>query len=74
MLKRTVFIALILLSSAASAQQSGTPAERKACGPSVVRYCAKFVSGGDMSILSCLQENRAKISPACQKVLADHGV
>ena len=74
---RTFLVAtsMILSSSAAFAQQGGgTPAEKRACGPSVVRYCAKFVSGGDMSVLGCLQENRAKLRPACQKVLADHGV
>ena len=28
---------------------------------------------GDLVILSCLQQNRPKITPACDKVLKDHG-
>jgi len=65
-------IALIVIASPVFAQ-SGTPEEKRACSADVKRHCRKVISEGDMSILACLQQNRAKISKACQKVLVDHG-
>jgi hypothetical protein len=40
----------------------------------VQRFCSKVISGGDMAILGCLQQNRAKLTPACRQVLVNHGV
>ena len=59
----------------AMAQQgrSGTPEEQKACGPDVSRYCRTVMDQGDLVILSCLQQNRPKISKACNQVLVNHG-
>jgi hypothetical protein len=65
-------IALVLITSPVLAQ-SGTPEEQRACSPDVKRYCRQVISEGDFSILACLQQNRAKISRTCQKVLLDHG-
>jgi hypothetical protein len=65
-------IALIVIGSPVLAQ-SGTPEEQRACSPDVKRYCRKVISEGDLSILACLQQNRATISKACQKVLLNHG-
>jgi hypothetical protein len=31
------------------------------------------MNSGDQVVLSCLQQNRARISRGCQKVLIDHG-
>jgi hypothetical protein len=28
---------------------------------------------GDQIVLSCLKQNRGRLSKACEKVLADHG-
>ena len=74
MLLRTILASSIFLSSSAFAQQSGTPAEQRACHASVQRFCTKVVGGGDMAILGCLQQNRAKLTSACRQVLVDHGV
>lgn len=74
MLTRLIVAASLCVSTVAFAQQGGTPAERRACSANVMRYCAKYISGGDLSVLGCLQENRPKLKPACQKVLSDHGV
>jgi hypothetical protein len=68
--KALVSAALIVaLPALAMAQQQGggTDQERKACSPDVTRYCSKVADQGDLVVLSCLQQNRPKISPACNK-------
>jgi hypothetical protein len=71
------FLALALLSlsvsTAAVAQDRGTPEEQKACSRDVQRYCRPVIDQGDLIVLSCLQQNRPRISKACDKVLKDHG-
>ena len=60
----------------ASPGQQGTEKERDACHPDVTRFCqAQLQVNPDdvLGILGCLQTNRAKISHACQEVLASHG-
>jgi hypothetical protein len=64
----------IPLSSGAFAQQDrGTPEEQKACTRDVQRHCRAVIDQGDFTILACLQQNRAKISAACDQVLKTHG-
>jgi len=76
---RKILLALTLLpltvSGGALAQQQrgGTPQEQKACTRDVQRFCRPLIDQGDLIILSCLQQNRAKISPACDQVLKSHG-
>jgi hypothetical protein len=41
--------------------RGGTPEEQKACTADVQRYCRAVIDQGDFTILSCLQQNRAKI-------------
>ena len=73
------FPALILLSLSASTaaiaqqQRSGTPEEQAACSRDVQRYCRPVIDQGDFTILACLQQNRPKISKACDQVLKTHG-
>jgi hypothetical protein len=50
----------------------GTPEERAACAPDVQKYCETALPD-TMRVLSCLQSNRPKISPACNRVLVSHG-
>lgn len=64
---------MFFISGAANAQQSGTEQERRACAGSVQRYCRNVIPQGDFAVLGCLQQNRAKLTRACRKVLADHG-
>jgi hypothetical protein len=70
-------LALVLLSVSVStgavAQQRGTAEEQKACARDVQRHCRPVIDDGDLAVLSCLQQNRPKISTACDKVLKDHG-
>jgi hypothetical protein len=61
-------------STAAFAEErSGTPAEQKACARDVQRLCRPVIDQGDFVILACLQQNRPKISQACDQVLKTHG-
>ena len=75
---RKLFLALSLLSIAVSSdafaqQRSGTPDEQKACARDVQRFCRPVIDQGDFTILACLQQNRPKISSACDTVLKNHG-
>jgi hypothetical protein len=66
---RFVFIIpLVLMASAASAQQG-----HDACARDVTRFCRAQMNDGDQVVLGCLQQNRSRISRACAKTLADHG-
>ena len=62
-------IPLVLIASGASAQQQG----HDACARDVTRFCRAHINDGDQVVLACLQQNRARLSKACAKVLADHG-
>ncbi len=55
-------------STAAFAQ---TAQERAACGDDAKTLCAGVTPGGGR-ILDCLGKQKAKTSPACQKVLESH--
>lgn len=52
---------------------SGTEAEHRACARDVSRFCRAVMDQGDFAVLACLQQNRRKISKACNQVLANHG-
>ena len=69
MAKTLLIIPLVLMASAASAQQQG----HDACARDVSRFCRAHMNDGDQVVLACLQQNRSRLSHACAKVLADHG-
>jgi hypothetical protein len=50
----------------------GTPEDRAACEPDAVRYC-KSSMPDELRVLGCLQDNRKRISQACQRVLIKYG-
>jgi hypothetical protein len=68
-------IAVMATSALAQGLFQGTAQEQAACRPDVRKFCsalpAKSSSG---QFLSCLQANRAKLSPACSAVLTSHGM
>ena len=68
MAKYLVMIPLVLLASAASAQQ-----EHDACARDVSRLCRAHMNDGDQIVLACLKQHRARLSKACLKVLSEHG-
>ena len=77
---RKFLIALTLLSVSMPAvaiaqqqQRSGTAEEQAACSRDVQRFCRAVIDQGDFTILACLQQNRAKLTKACNQVLKNHG-
>jgi hypothetical protein len=77
---RNFFFALTLLSVSVSTgaiaqqqQRSGTAEEQAACSRDVQRYCRPVIDQGDFTILACLQQNRPKLTAACNQVLKNHG-
>jgi hypothetical protein len=77
MLKFSPVLILLSLSVSTAAvaepARSGTPEEQKACVRDVQRYCRPVMDQGDFTVLACLQQNRPKLSQACDQVLKDHG-
>lgn len=51
----------------------GTPEEERACAPDSARFCKQF-EPDQFQVLGCLQQNRTRISKACQTVLRNRGV
>jgi hypothetical protein len=69
-----LLVCLPVAATAQTAQQrQGTPDEQKACVKDVSRHCRAVMNEGDLVVLACLQQHRNEISPACNKVLTDHG-
>jgi hypothetical protein len=71
-----VALVSLTVSGAAMAQQqqrSGTPEEQKACAHDVQKYCRSVMNEPDLTVLACLQQNRAKLTKACDQVLVSHG-
>jgi len=80
---RKFFLLVTLLSMSASTgvfaeptppqQRAGTPEEQKACSRDVQRHCRSVMNQDDLTVLACLQQNRPKLTSACNKVLVTHG-
>ncbi len=64
-------IPALLLATGAQAQQGQR--QDPGCARDVSRFCRAQMNDGDMVVLACLQEHRAKLSKTCAKVLADNG-
>ena len=76
MRKSLLALALLSLSVSTGAMaqgQRGTVDEQKACTRDAQRHCRAVIDQGDFTILACLQQNRSKISPACDQVLKTNG-
>ena len=76
---RKFLFALTLLSLSVSTgaigqqQRGGTAEEQAACSRDVQRFCRAVIDQGDFTILACLQQNRPKLTQACNQVLKNHG-
>jgi hypothetical protein len=69
----TVLSISVSTSALAQQQRSGTPEEQAACSRDVQRFCRPVIDQGDFTILACLQQNRPKLTKACDLVLKNHG-
>ncbi len=70
MARFVLIIPFVLIAGSASAQ-SGRP--DPGCARDVARHCRAVMNDGDMAILACLKQNRARLSKVCEKVLTDPG-
>jgi|UniRef100_Q07VL4 hypothetical protein len=70
MIRIALLIPVLLFATAASAQQLRND---RGCGRDASRFCRAVLDQGDMAVLACLQQHRAKLSKTCAKVLADNG-
>ncbi|MGB9117944.1 hypothetical protein [Bradyrhizobium sp.] len=81
---RKFFLVVTLLSASTGAiaqqqkqpqqqQRSGTPEEQKACAHDVQKFCRAIMDESDLTILACLQQNRPKLTHACDQVLVSNG-
>jgi Cysteine rich repeat len=67
---RMIIAALIAATMSTAAMAQGTPQQRAACRPDVVKFCKG--KGEDPGvILDCLEKNRDKISEKCLKVIEE---
>lgn len=73
-MKRLLIIPFLLIaSSQAMAQGNTNSANQSACARDVSRFCRAKMNDGDMVVLGCLKEHRARLGKACAKVLAENG-
>jgi hypothetical protein len=73
MSKFLLVISLVLMASAASAQQQGQQQGREACTRDAQRVCRAHLDQGDDAVLACLKKNRGRISKGCRETLTAHG-
>jgi type II secretory pathway component PulL len=76
MVRSVTLVLALLLSSAALAQNQVAPHTQKdedACDRDAHRFCKDLIPD-QFRVLTCLQENRTKLSKPCQGVLQTHGM
>ena len=64
---------LLIVSFVAIAAASASAQGQDACARDASRFCRAHLNAGDMVVLACLQQNRARLSRGCQATLASHG-
>ena len=70
MLLRLSVIAVLLAAPFSTAFAQGTPQQRAACRPDVVKFCKG--KGDDPGVLlTCLEENKDKLAEKCRKVIEE---
>ena len=71
MFLRLSLIAVLLSAPLLPAFAQGTPQQRAACRPDVVKFCKG--KGEDPGVLlGCLEENKDKITEKCRKVIEEN--
>jgi hypothetical protein len=72
-MKRLLIVPFLLIAAPVYAQGNNTALNQSACSRDVSRLCRAKMNDGDMVVLGCLKENRAKLGKACAKVLTENG-
>jgi hypothetical protein len=79
-MKRTsaFVLAITFIAAAAAESRAQTANERAACKPDVFRLCAAreiaaAALGDRAGIYACFRAHRQDLSPACDRVLKNHG-
>lgn len=77
-MKRVLAIALAIMVAATADAAAPTSSERQACKPDVFRLCsaaeiAAAALGDRAGIYACFRAHRHELSPACDRVLKNHG-
>jgi hypothetical protein len=65
-------LSLLGMTAVASAQDAAEK-HHSDCARDVARYCRSKMNDGDMVVLACLKEHRAKLSKRCARTLTEHG-
>jgi hypothetical protein len=71
-LARMLIVSVAVFAASEALAQDRAKSE-SACGRDASRVCKKVINDGDMAILGCLKENRAKLRPTCVKHLQENG-
>ena len=69
----SILFALSISSSCLAQSHMGAPQEQAACRRDASRFCRQQLAD-DFAVQQCLQQNRARLSKACQKVFQSHGM
>ena len=70
MFLRFSLIAVLIAAPLSPVLAQGTPQQRAACRPDVAKFCKG--KGEDPGVLlTCLEDNKDKISEKCRKVIAE---
>jgi hypothetical protein len=71
MFLRLMLIAVLAALPVSAGFAQGTPQQRAACRPDVAKFCKG--KGDDPGVLlTCLEDNKDKISEKCRKVIAEN--
>lgn len=73
-----IVLAVTVAAGAAADAVAQTSSERRACKPDVFRLCsaaeiAAAALGDRAGIYVCFRAHRREVSPACDRVLTNHG-
>jgi hypothetical protein len=59
-LRMVLVVLSVAAFTSAVAQGGGTPEEQAACARDAQRFCRSVIDKGDLAVLACFQQNRAK--------------
>lgn len=71
-MSRAFAVILLRATAPALAQQQPSASEQAACRGDAIRYCSNH-AGNPPAMRQCLAANKARLSPACQRVVESRG-